>query len=268
MGYIRKKVLISGGSSGIGLALAKQYSSRGADVTILARNIDKLKSAQQQILESRIDSQQIVHIISSDVGNFADLKRKISKFDQPVDILINSAGITHPGRFIDLEAEIFTNIITTNYLGTVYLTKLIVPGMIQNKSGHIVNISSLAALVGIFGYTAYAPSKYAIRGFSRCLRSELKPYGVDVSIVLPPDTDTPQLEFERKIMPETTKKINKSAGKMNPNEVAKIIIKGVEKKKFTIIPGLEGKLLYLLAPFIGRYLYYFAVKEEKRNLGY
>jgi len=260
-----KKILISGGSSGIGLALAKKFFTLGNDVFILGRNKARLSDAESEIEEHRqIKSQQLTGI-SADVRDFSNLKNGLKNIPE-VDILINSAGITYPGRFLDLDPEIFEDVITTNYLGTVYSTKLVAPLMVKKRSGYIVNISSLAALVGIFGYTAYAPSKYAIRGFSRCLRAELKPYGIDVSVVLPPDTDTPQLEFERSIMPETTKKINSSAGMMKADDVADVIIRGMRKKKFTIIPGLEGKLLYLFAPIIGRYLFRFALKEERKNI--
>ena len=266
MDYENKNILISGGSSGIGLALAKQFASLGGNIFILARDIKKLSSAKQEIEKQIKYPDQKIVTISADVRDFNNLKLEIGKITHDFDFLINSAGITYPGRFIEMDPEIFEDIIRTNYLGTVYLTKLIVPDMIRKKSGHIINISSLAALVGIFGYTAYAPSKYAIRGFSRCLRSELKPHGIDVSIVLPPDTDTPQLAFERSIMPETTKKINQSAGMMSPEKVAEVIISGINKKRFTIIPGIEGKILCLLAPFMGRYLYHFSVKEESKNL--
>ena len=167
---------------------------------------------------------------------------------------------------MDLDPAIFKNVIDTNYLGTVYLTKLILPKMIEKNSGYIVNISSLAALIGIYGYTAYAPSKYAVRGFSRCLRSEVKPHGINVSVVFPPDTDTPQLAFEHSIIPEITKKINQYSSVMHAEKVAHIIIEGIKKKKFTIIPGFEGKLLYFLAPIFGRYFYRYAVNLSKEDL--
>lgn len=261
--FKNKRILISGGSSGIGLALAKKFFALGNDVFILGRNEKRLYDAELEIEKFRQKQSQKLTCIPADVREFSKLKDSLGTITD-IDVLINSAGITYPGRFLDLDPEIFEDIITTNYLGTVYLTKLVAPVMVEKRSGYIVNLSSLAALVGIFGYTAYAPSKYAIRGFSRCLRAEMKTYGIDVSVALPPDTDTPQLEFERSIMPETTKKINSSAGMMDPDNVAEIIFRGMEKKKFSIIPGIEGKLLYLFAPLIGRYLFRLAVREERK----
>lgn len=266
MKYKNKNILISGGSSGIGLALAKELASLGANITILARHKVILKFALNEIEKCAVEPDQQFNWLSGDVSNFNELKRVLSTDTVPYDILINSAGIAYPGKFVDLDPEIFKNVMDVNYLGTVYLTKLILPGMIERNNGYIVNISSLAALVGIYGYTAYAPSKYAIRGFSRCLRSEVKPHGIDVSVVLPPDTDTPQLAFEHSIIPETTKKINQSGTVMTAEKVAHVIIQGIGRKQFTIVPGFEGKLLYALAPLFGRYFYRYALSLAKKEI--
>jgi 3-dehydrosphinganine reductase len=266
MDFQNKNVLISGGSSGIGFALAKQFVTAGANVTILARRKELLKDARSELLKMRQSDSQLIAAISADVCNYESLRKTVQgKVDQ-IDILINSAGIAYPGEFIEMDAKIFSDVIQTNYLGTVYLTKLVVPGIVKRRCGYIVNISSLAALIGEFGYSAYAPSKYAVRGFSRCLRSELKAYGIDVSVVFPPDTDTPQLAFEHSIIPEITRKINKIASIMSPEKVASYIIKEMKKKRFTIIPGLEGKIGIAFSSIIGRYYYHFAVKEKKKQI--
>lgn len=261
--FINKNVLISGGSSGIGLALAKQYFSLGSSVTIIARRKNILDQAKTEIEKERIDPNQTLISISADVSKYSDLKSALEKERLVTDILINSAGIAYPGKFTELDPDIFYNVMNVNYYGTVNLTKLIVPEMVERRSGYIVNISSLAAVIGIYGYTAYAPSKYAVRGFSRCLRAELKSKGIDVSVVLPPDTDTPQLAFEHTLLPDITRQINQSGGVMSAEKVADSIIKGIKRKRFTIIPGLEGKILYIFAPIFGRYFYRFAVNKDK-----
>ena len=261
-----KNVLISGGSSGIGYSLAKEFTQAGANVCLLARREALLVKAKGELEAFKVNPTQQITTFSADVGDYTNLKKVLKDQATRFDILINCAGIAYPGEFTDLKPEIFEEVMRINYLGTVYLTKLVVPGMVERRSGYIVNISSLAALIGIFGYTAYAPSKYAVRGFSRCLRSELKAYGIDVSVVLPPDTDTPQLAFEHSIIPDITRKINENGGVMSADQVAKIIMRGLRRRQFSIVPGMEGKLLYGLSSIIGRYFYHMAVREHRKVL--
>jgi 3-dehydrosphinganine reductase len=130
-----------------------------------------------------------------------------------------------------------------------------VPGMVKRKSGHIVNISSIAGFLGFFGYTAYSGSKYAVRGLTDILRAEMKPLGVRVSIVYPPDTQTPQLEFDNATKPFETKAITDSGSILSPEEVAQSIFNGILKNKYIILPGFEGKLLYWASGWLGTGVY-------------
>lgn len=266
MDFEHSNVLISGGSSGIGFALAQKFVSMGSNVTILARKKFRLLRAVTELKKSRISDHQKINWISADVSKYSILEKSIKTHGIGYDILINSAGLAYPGLFEELPFQIYKQLMEVNFLGTVCLTKLVLPHMISQSKGHIVNISSLAALIGIYGYTVYAPTKYAIRGFSKILRSELKPHGIHVSVVFPPDTDTPQLSFERSIMPEITRKINQGGGIMSAEQVATSIISGIKKKKFTILPGIEGKILYLFAPFFDRFFYHYSVNlASKKN---
>lgn len=265
MNWNNLNILISGGSSGIGLEIARKLANRGSNITILARNEKNLQNAVSLIKDKTISQAQNIKWISADVSNYSVLEQAFINHGENFDCLINSAGLAYPGKFSDLSVEIHKKLMDVNYLGTVNLSKLVLPYMISKKSGYIVNISSLAGLVGIYGYTSYASTKYAIRGFSSCLRSELKPLGINVSVVYPPDTDTPQLSFERSIMPDITRKINSGGGVMKADKVALAIIKGIENKKFTIVPGLEGKILYTLAPLIDLFLFHYAVYLARKE---
>jgi short-subunit dehydrogenase len=115
----------------------------------------------------------------------------------------------------------------------------------------VVNVSSLAGLVGTYGYTAYAASKSAVIGLSMSLRNELKVDGIDVKVLCPPDTDTPQLAQEELTKPDETRKINGSAGVLTPQKVAAVLLRGLERRRFLILPGFMSRLtwaLYRLAP--------------------
>jgi 3-dehydrosphinganine reductase len=138
-----------------------------------------------------------------------------------------------------------------DFYGMVHVTKALLPDMIIRRSGYIVNISSLAAVLGIFGYTAYGASKFAVRGFSESLRAEMKKYQIGVSIVYPPDTDTPQLAYENRFKPFETKALSAGSGMLTPEAVAAAILKGVRRGRYVVLPGIEGKLLYRLSSLFG-----------------
>ena len=266
MNFENKNILISGGSSGIGFSLAKKFTLSGANVCILARREKLLKSAQKQLFDMRINDSQEITCVSADVSNYKELQRSLKGKIENIDVLVNCAGITYPGEFVKMDVSIFETAVQINYLGTIYLTKLVVPAMIAKRSGYIVNIASAAGAIGFYGYTAYSPSKSAVVSFSHCLRPELKAYGIDVSVVLPSDTDTPQLEFEHSIIPEITKKINSVAGVLQPDDVADIIIRGMNRKKFKILTGIVSKLLYPFIPILENYFYHAAVREHRKQL--
>lgn len=256
--FNNKLVLITGGSSGIGLALAKMLSAKGANVWIIARDQSKLEDALMQINKISKQSDRNHGFLSIDITDERATTKCISQWIEyhgTPDLLINSAGVAHPGYFEQLPIDIFQWTMQVNYFGMVHVIKAVIPYMIKQKSGYIVNLSSEAGFIGVFGYTAYSASKFAVRGFSDALRSELKPLGIDMSIVFPPDTDTPQLEYEKKYKPFETKMIAGSSKMMSPEKVASIILKGIKYRQYIIIPGSEGKLFFWLTSFLNKGTY-------------
>ncbi|MEI6725944.1 MAG: SDR family NAD(P)-dependent oxidoreductase, partial [Actinomycetes bacterium] len=110
----------------------------------------------------------------------------------------------------------------------------------------IVNVSSMAGFMGVFGLTDYCASKFALVGFSEALRQELRPRGIAVSVMCPPDTDTPGLAHEDLTKPAETKAVSAGAKLMQPDEVARDLIRGIERGTFMIVPGGDGKLAYFM----------------------
>mgnify|MGYP001317677013 CR=1 FL=1 len=271
--YSNKLTLITGGSSGIGLALANLIVAEGGDVAILARRENLLADAEKEISQHRISPDQKIFTIAADIANEEQVSEALSKFKAEKglpDIIINSAGVAHPGKFTTMKSEIYHWMMDVNYFGTVNVLRSFVPEMEQRRSGTIVNISSMAGILGVYGYSAYGASKFAVTGFTDVLRSELKPYNVQVSIVFPPDTDTPQLKYESQFKPFITKEVAGSASLMSAEEVAKEILKAVARGKYMIIPGSEGKILYIAKNLLGRAMYpvmdmlvYSAIKKLK-----
>lgn len=246
--YKNKLVLITGGSSGIGLSLAKQTADLEANVWILARRPEQLELALNEIETHRKNPAQKFGCIAADVANEQEVNSGLTNFidaNGVPDILINSAGATRPGLFGELDTDIFRWLMDVNYFGSVYTMKKIVPGMISRHSGHIINISSAAGYKGVYGYTAYCGSKFAIFGISDTLRSELKEYGIRVSVVMPPDTNTPQLAGEEPFKPALTKALTEDNGGIaQPDDVARQIINAAAKGKFIILTNFQTKLLY------------------------
>ena len=256
--YYDKLVFITGGSSGIGLALAKQVFGQGASVFILAEDLTKLTKAQQEIERSRINSGQKLQTASANVAQIELLEpvitQSIASFGIP-DFIINCAGVSRPGYFEELTPEIFKWTMDINFHGTVNVIKLFLPYLEEHHKGHIINFSSLAGAIGLFGYTAYGSSKYAIRGFSDALRAELKPKGIKISVVFPSDTDTPQLAWENQFKPSETRIIDGTAKPVSADFVASVVLKDAARGKYNIVPGFSAKLFFFVATHLGGIVY-------------
>ena len=256
--YTNKLTLITGGSSGIGLALSRQITQQGGNVIILARRQELLDLAISELESLRVRPDQRIIAAKADVTKFDSLttvvEGLISNYGVP-EVIFNSAGVAHPGNFSALDLSIFHWMMDVNYFGTVNVLKLVVPLMQKRRSGTIVNISSMAGFLGVYGYTAYGASKFAVSGFTDALRSELKPYGIRVSVVFPPDTDTPQLDYESKFKPFITKEIAGSAKSLSPEFVAREILNKTARGKYLILPGAEAKLFYFAHHLVGELLY-------------
>jgi 3-dehydrosphinganine reductase len=265
-----KHVMITGGSSGIGKATACIYAARGSDVTIISRRKDVLDSALVEIDAARGSAGGKTSTFSADVSDQAAVDQAVSKAVEAAgvpDLLITSAGIAVPGYFEDLPMDNFRHHMDINYFGTLHTLKAVLPAMRKRGDGHVVMVSSGAGLIGIFGYCSYSPTKFALRGLAESLRGELRLDNIGVSIVYPPDTDTPQLVEESKTKPEETKAMTGSAKMWSAEDVAKTIVKGIDKGKFAIAPGWEMAALAhfgnLLRPMIHRQWDRLAAKIQK-----
>ncbi len=251
--YFRgKSVLITGGSSGIGFAIANALVEMDAVVILLARDYEKLKAAKASILEKCPNAK--VKLVSADVTDAETLivlhEKYVRNHDTP-DILINCAGVARPGYVEEIPLDIYRWTMDIDYHGTVNTIKVLLPGMIERGSGHIVNFSSIAGVIGVFGYTAYSGAKFAIKGFSDALRAELKPKGIKVSIVYPPDTDTPQLAWENQYKPFETRELANSDKPVQPTMVAEQTLKAVARGRYKVVPGFNAKLTYFVATRVG-----------------
>ncbi|MFO8048666.1 MAG: SDR family oxidoreductase [Desulfosudaceae bacterium] len=253
-----KRVYITGGSSGIGLAAAEQLAAGGADVLLLARDESRLKAAADRVEANRRGSGRQCAWYCFDVTDEPAVTRTIDRAAAefgPPDILIACAGGARPDYFDRLSAARFDYTIQVNLYGTRHVVAAALPHM-PKLGGHIVTIASVAGLLGVFGYTDYSAAKFAIVGFAEALRAELRPLDVNVSVLCPPDTDTPGLTAENLSKPAETSAISQSARTLSPEKVARVMLKGVRRRKFLIIPGFDAKLSVLAKRFCPKLVFW------------
>lgn len=251
-------VLITGGSSGIGLAAAARALERGARVSLVARDTERLARAEDS-LESGSGSPTRVCAEPADVTDRESFETAlallIAQFG-PVDVLMTSAGGARPGHFEELSPEVFEEQMTLNYFGTLHPIQAVVPTMIERNEGHLVLVSSAAGIVGVVGYSAYTPAKFAVRGLAETLRAELKPHGIVVSCAYPADVDTPGLRAEDATKPEATRTLSARAKVRSPEQVANAIVRGIERDRLTITSDPQTAMLVraagLLSPVVRR----------------
>ena len=258
MDYKDKIALITGGTSGIGLELARILAARGARLFLFARSQENLNKTINDLQTVQAGEYHGIPTDVSDANQVAQSVKQVIKMAGVPDLLVNCAGAAHPGYVQDLDLEIFRWMMDVNYFGTVFVIKAVLPGMIERKSGYIVNIASLVAVVGMYGYTAYGASKFALRGFSDTLRMEMKPHGIQVSIVYPADTDTPQLTYENQYKPAELKQILQILPALDPippEQVARAIVGGIDRQKNVIIPDLGTSLFIKLINILGNGVY-------------
>jgi 3-dehydrosphinganine reductase len=172
---------------------------------------------------------------------------KLIKQVGKVDVLLTCAGLAIPGRFLEQEIEVFEKQMRVNYFGSLNAIKVVAPFMKEQRSGRIVITSSMAGLVGLMGNVGYCATKFALRGLAEALQMELSPYKIFISLVVPPDTDTPGFKEENKTKPLEAKLIQEGSGIYHPDEVAETLIDGVKNYRYFIANGFDGFALSVSA---------------------
>jgi len=255
----RAHVIVTGGSSGIGLETARQAVARGARVSLVARDAGRLARAAADIGAAAT--------ASADVADRSALQAAFATVVEeqgPCDVLVTSAGSAHPGYFEQLDDAVFRDQMDVDYFGTLHAVRAVVPSMIERGQGHIVTVSSTAGLIGVFGYTAYGPAKYAVRGLTETLRSELAPYGIVVACAYPPDTLTPGLEAENRLKPLETERISAAIKPREPAAVARAIVRGIEKDRLVITADTQTAALARAAGILGPYVRWSMDRQVRR----
>lgn len=242
-----RHVLITGGSEGIGLELAKICVQRGAKVTLLARSVAKLTAAKAELLS--LAPVASVSFVSADVADDAAVVAAVvaaEKEHGAIDICIAAAGVSVPKYFEDLTTADFDLMLRVNYLGVVNVSRSVLKGMVKRDSGHFCAVCSIAAAVPFIGYAGYSPSKAACRSFIDVLRNEFSDTNIRFHLAFPPDTDTPGYAKENATKPyETSHLWPECFNEVFPAaKVAEMMIDGIlDGDYFVRCPDTFGNML-------------------------
>lgn len=246
-------VIITGASSGIGLAAAEEFAAKGANVVLAARNIEKLNEVVHS-LESKYSGQKFL-AIATNVQEEEDCKNLINKTVEvfgKINVLVNNAGISMRAMFKDLDLQVIKNLMDVNFWGTVYCTKYALPYLLKAK-GSVVGVISIAGFKGLPARTGYSASKFAIYGFLDTLRVEHLHDGLHVMIFAPGFTTSNirnvALTADGSKQGETPRDESKM---MSAQEVAIRMVKGIKKRKSEIILTPIGNLTVWLNKFFPR----------------
>lgn len=260
-----KVVIVTGGSSGIGKALAERFGASGSKILITGRHKEDLDKTVNELREKKITIHAFQGDVSIEKTNMAMAQEAIRLYGT-IDILINNAGISMRALFSEVDMIVVRKVMDTNFFGAMYATKYCLPEITKNK-GSIVGISSIAGFLGLPGRTGYSSSKFALNGFLSVLRTELLDTGVHVLTACPGFTASNIRKHaltkdghEQGESPRTEEKM------MTAEECAHHIYRAVVKRKRTLVLTGQGRLAVWLNkwwPTMADRLVYYVMAKEK-----
>lgn len=240
-------VLITGAGGGFGRQMTKQFLDAGCDLLVSDRNDSALSALQAEFAgqAARIKG-AIAADLSSDSG-CVRLFERVQALGLRPDVLVNNAGIAVAGRIDNVPQERWESLMQINLLAPIRLCNLFMPEMIARRSGHIVNISSLAGWIGSPGISTYCASKFGLRGFSESLATDLEEFNIKVSVVYPFFSRTPILDSEQFGFDE--KRSVPEEWITEPADVVAAIIHGIGRDRLHIFPDKMARRMHYLKRF-------------------
>lgn len=211
-----KNALITGAGKGIGKAVAIALAKEGVNVILLARTQADIDQVATEINALGVKSLAITADVSDINSVNKAIEKAIAEFKN-IDILINNAGIAAFGNFLELEPAAWERIIQVNLMGTYYVTRAVLPNMIENQTGDIINISSTAGLNGNALTSAYSASKFAVLGLTDSLMQEMRKHNIRVT-ALTPSTVATDMAKDLKLTDGNPEKV------MQSEDIAELII--------------------------------------------
>jgi len=248
--FAGQTVWITGGSSGIGEALAHEFAGEGAKLILSARRAEELERVRDACVADGADKADIM-VLPLDVTDEAALEGKVAEakaFTGRIDMLINNAGISQRSLCVDTEMATYRRLFEVDVFGQIALTKLVLPIMLDQKSGHLAVTASVAGKVGVSQRTGYCAAKHAMMGFFDALRAEVAKDGIKVTTITPGFIRTNIAKHALKGDGSEFAKVDKNiAGGMDVDACAKVIMNGFRKgrKEIPVGEGSEMKALWV-----------------------
>ena len=243
--FAEKTTVVTGGSSGLGKALARRLALKGSRIALIARDEGKLAAARDALI-AELPSGGTIDIYPCDVADSRSAQQAFSALAERTgtpDMLINSAGVLREGYFERQPESVFRETMDINFFGTLHCIQAVLPYFKKQGGGRIVNICSVAGLMGVFGYTAYCASKFAVRGLTASLRAELKYQNISVHIAYPGEFDSPMLEAVNICRTPENRTLATTIPKLSADAVADQILRGIERNCYEITPGIATRVL-------------------------
>lgn len=270
--FTGKTAILSGASKGIGKETAKEIVSLGGCVCIIARNPQPLEDAARELQALIRDDEQFVDTIECDSTDAKRLGPRLLEFVDRrgvPDYLLNMVGAAYPKYLQDTTLADYRESMETNYFGQLVPTLILLPALIEAGRGHIAFVSSMLGFMGIMGYAAYTPTKHALVGLAEVLRQELAPSGIQVSVLFPPDTDTPGFEIENRSKPQETALLSSNVKVMTAQAVAEVFVSGLLRRSYFILPGEAGLVWRVnrLLPWLVRWIGDRQYRQARAKLG-
>ncbi|MEJ3749968.1 SDR family NAD(P)-dependent oxidoreductase [Actinomycetes bacterium KLBMP 9797] len=257
-----RTVLITGGASGLGAALAARYAGRGDQV--LVTDLTERAEVPAGALYQRLDV--------TAPGDWADARERVGRDLGGLDVLVNNAGIAAGGRVDRLDDAHWRRVLAVNVLGAANGCRTFTPLFKAQGHGHLVNVASLAGLVHPAAMSSYDASKAAVVALSESLRYELRPWGVDVTVVCPSYFRTnlaASLGAEDPLMNAVATKLIARAP-LDADQIAARVLRGVDARRFLVLPDRPARIAYwmkrLARPLLDRRMLAAAVKIRQAEL--
>ena len=222
--------ILTGASRGLGVELGRALASNGVHLALAARDEEGLRRTAAELERRGVRT----IVVPTDVTKTSDLETLVARTTDelgPPDLLVNNAGIETIAPFATFDMDRIDGIVETNLTAAMKLTRLVLPGMIERRRGHVLNISSASGKSGVPYYAVYGSTKHALVGFSWSLRTEVAPHGVGVSVLCPSFVSDTGMYADR----SNNAKPPRSMATVTPQEVAAAAVKAIEKDKAEIV---------------------------------